>query len=138
MPEKPETVLHCQMHKLNTTGEWVVIIWNRNGESDDLLRGVVNRKNYKNFEQSVKLFWADNEKAKAFTLKRFFRINPQSLASQIPGVHEKAVHPVTKAEREIFQIIMNLNDIHKWEREQIADWLETLDNLPKFKANNVI
>ena len=63
-------------------------------------------------------------------------IHVSALAGQIPGIHEKAKHPVTGEEHEIFWIIMDLNDTRGYTRGQIADWLETLDNLPKFKVDD--
>lgn len=35
--------------------------------------------------------------------------------------------------RELFYIIIHLNDCHKWTREQIADWLDALDLDLQFK-----
>ena len=32
----------------------------------------------------------------------------------------------------IQQVIIHLNDSHEWTREKIADWLDTLDDQPKF------
>ena len=32
-----------------------------------------------------------------------------------------------RGEHRLFHIIVHLNDYHGWSREQIADWLETLD-----------
>jgi hypothetical protein len=34
--------------------------------------------------------------------------------------------------RSLEKVIVDLNDRHKWTREQIADWLDTLDNQPIF------
>lgn len=45
----------------------------------------------------------------------------------LPGVNEVVKHPVTGDKRTIEYIIINLNDSHMWTRDQIADWLETLD-----------
>jgi hypothetical protein len=51
------------------------------------------------------------------------------LEEAIPGFHEMtAVHPVQPGCcTGLRQIIICLNDNHKWSREAIADWLETLD-----------
>lgn len=40
---------------------------------------------------------------------------------------QKVKHPVTGEAHSLRGVIMNLNDGHGWTREQIADWLETLD-----------
>lgn len=52
------------------------------------------------------------------------------LAQQLPGAMDYADCPeCTPAcyETPLYAIIMELNDFHHWTREQIADWLETLD-----------
>lgn len=54
------------------------------------------------------------------------------MAIQLPGMGQKEKHPVTSKIENLFNIIINLNDYHKWTREQIADWLETLDEIPTF------
>jgi hypothetical protein len=52
----------------------------------------------------------------------------------LPGLSAKVKHPVTKSEGIIKDIIINLNDYHKWTREAVADWLETLDVDLRFKS----
>jgi hypothetical protein len=42
--------------------------------------------------------------------------------------------PVTGHTRELFYVIMSLNDGEKWTREQIADWVESLDVDTTFKT----
>lgn len=37
------------------------------------------------------------------------------------------INPVTSKEQSLRHIIINLNDEHRWTREQIADWLESLN-----------
>ena len=49
------------------------------------------------------------------------------LASHLPGVNEKVEHPLTKEITTVRYCIISLNDTYKWTREEIADWLETLD-----------
>lgn len=39
-------------------------------------------------------------------------------------------------EQRLFRIIIHLNDYHGWSREQIADWLETLDVDLKLKEQS--
>lgn len=52
---------------------------------------------------------------------------------------QKVKHPVNGEVHALRSVIMNLNDFHKWPREEIADWIETLDiniNMkPKEAAN---
>lgn len=55
---------------------------------------------------------------------------PISYERQIPGLEEIVTHPVTGSQTSIQNAIMNLNDVCLWSREQIADWLETLDVNP--------
>jgi len=50
-----------------------------------------------------------------------------ALATLLPGVREKVEHPLTKEITTLRYAIISLNDTYKWTREQIADWLETLD-----------
>ena len=59
-----------------------------------------------------------------------------SSASTMPVIREmlpdidsmEATHPVTGDYLHLTSIIMNLNDVHGWTREAIADWLDTLDH----------
>lgn len=52
---------------------------------------------------------------------------PSILAYRLPGMSEKVIHPVSRESNWLIDIIVDLNDRHKWTREAIADWLETLD-----------
>lgn len=55
------------------------------------------------------------------------------LARQLPGYERMVRHPMQ--DNSIYylgDIIMSLNDSYKWTREQIADWIETLDDIPVF------
>ncbi|URQ04714.1 hypothetical protein SEA_EMMA1919_108 [Streptomyces phage Emma1919] len=52
----------------------------------------------------------------------------------LPGVREKVKHPVTGSENTLERVIISLNDQHKWTREEIADWLDTLDIDLTFKV----
>lgn len=60
--------------------------------------------------------------------------DPSTLADQIPGIHQKVKHPVTGNTRELFSVIMSLNDQQRWTRDKIADWLETLSDCPVFEV----
>jgi hypothetical protein len=57
----------------------------------------------------------------------------QRKSNELPGVSEKVTHPVTGDVYRLSTVIMDLNDNHRWTREQIADWLETLDIDINFK-----
>lgn len=49
------------------------------------------------------------------------------LAALIPNIRARVKNPVTGAMDSLNTVIVVLNDTHKWSREQIADWLDTLD-----------
>jgi hypothetical protein len=57
-----------------------------------------------------------------------------AIAMELPGVNEKVKHPVRGIEYKLSDCIMNLNDEYRWTREQIADWVETLDVDTTFKT----
>lgn len=59
-------------------------------------------------------------------------IDVSALASLLPGYHKMVKHPVEGYNCTIGAAIMSLNDSCKWSREQIADWIETLDQVPTF------
>lgn len=66
--------------------------------------------------------------------------------SLLPGIKERVTHPRPFPDDVIIDcksfpqggtirdVIIHLNDIHRWTREQIADWLETLDVDLRFKS----
>jgi hypothetical protein len=51
----------------------------------------------------------------------------ETKSRELPGVNEQVKHPVTGDYTTLARTIINLNDKHKWTREEIADWIETLD-----------
>lgn len=55
----------------------------------------------------------------------------------LPALQELVKNPVTGQMKELKFVIMSLNDKAKWTREQIADWLESLDVDIEFKAKEV-
>src|SRR5687767_2322560 len=57
-----------------------------------------------------------------------------SLSSALPGMFQMEKHPVTGKEGDLRNIIMDLNDHYKWTRDEVADWIETLDNIPVFET----
>lgn len=46
--------------------------------------------------------------------------------------NQKVVHPIHGDKHPLNNVIMDLNDRYEWTREQIADWLDTLDSQPIF------
>ena len=62
------------------------------------------------------------------------------LAEFLPGMKNIEKHPIEEEEKKfpnqwtISNIVQNLNDSHEWDRDQIADWIETLDEVPYFEA----
>lgn len=49
------------------------------------------------------------------------------LSMLMPGVDSWVKHPFRDEYAILYYVIQSLNDSHKWSREQIADWLESLD-----------
>ncbi|QIQ62985.1 hypothetical protein SEA_MOAB_107 [Streptomyces phage Moab] len=58
-----------------------------------------------------------------------------SRVNMLPGIKEMVKHPVSGKIDTIESIIINLNDVQKWTREKIADWLDTLDVDLTFKVD---
>jgi hypothetical protein len=49
-----------------------------------------------------------------------------------PDFQKAVLHPVDDIYLNLMSTITNLNDAHGWTREEIADWLDTLDEQPVF------
>ena len=49
------------------------------------------------------------------------------LATILPAMNAPVKHPVSGDSVKLRDVIVSLNDTHHWTREQIADWLDTLD-----------
>ena len=60
--------------------------------------------------------------------------DPADLARLLPGVFSTVRHPVTGSELSLSRCIISLNDKYKWDRNKIADWIETLDIDITFKV----
>lgn len=60
--------------------------------------------------------------------------DPGQLAKFLPGVDNEVVNPATKKKDTLFRTIIELNDTHKWSRDAIADWIESLDEVPVFSV----
>lgn len=58
---------------------------------------------------------------------------PSFIANMLPGVNNIVEHPVSGKEQRLFDIIINLNDNHNWSREKVADWIDTLPEVPVFE-----
>ena len=56
--------------------------------------------------------------------------SPDRYTIQIDGLQQLVKHPIDGTMATLENTIINLNDGEHWTREQIADWLETLDNNP--------
>lgn len=79
--------------------------------------------------------WAAVKKLLAHVSTQFTG-SPNSLSGmsqKLPGMNMLVKHPVTGERMNLWSVVQNLNDHNKWTREQIADWIETLDNVPTFK-----
>lgn len=108
-------------------GQYLVGVWD--SDKEDIVRGIVTKSTRQAFYAQVKKAFDHN-----VNLDYLFNISVATLADQIPGVHTMATHPVTMKKMDIYSIIIDLNDNHGWSREQIADWLDTLDDQPKFNG----
>ena len=60
--------------------------------------------------------------------------DPSYLAKLLPGVDRVEKNPVSGDEDTLYSIIIELNDTHKWSRDAIADWIESLDDVPTFNT----
>lgn len=51
------------------------------------------------------------------------------LADRIPGMQEHLKCPASAehAAQDVMSLVIHLNDVHRWTREAIADWLDTVD-----------
>lgn len=63
--------------------------------------------------------------------------DPSYLAKLLPGIDRVVKNPVSGDEDTLYSIIIELNDSHKWTRDAIADWIETLDDVPTFSTGPV-
>lgn len=56
------------------------------------------------------------------------------MATELPGVEVRVKSPCDKPcgdsgkVKTIYKIIVHLNDVHKWPRERVADWLDSVDD----------
>lgn len=66
--------------------------------------------------------------------------HPSMLSHKLPGMLEKVDCPACNKQvystTDLRNQIIHLNDTHKWTRNQVADWLETLDIDLAFKVDN--
>lgn len=114
-------------------GKWIWLTWDHESPNDTFVRGIVTNDMVDAYAEWVTDVFG-KELAEAWSVPRhLFKIEPSTMASQIPGIFNLAKHPVNGLERPIHEIIIDLNDSQGWTRESIADWLETLDNQPVFK-----
>lgn len=57
-----------------------------------------------------------------------FESGVRKFADMVPGIYEAVKCPGgCEGDHAIYYTIQHLNDEHEWDREQIADWLDTLD-----------
>lgn len=80
-------------------------------------------------------------------LEEVFKIDPATmgsgnsiideLADAIPAVRANVKHPIENEQQTLAKVIISLNDSYDWTREQIADWLDTLDLDLKFPTPEV-
>lgn len=115
----------------NATRRWAVSVWST--ESDDIIRLVLHDENKDQFLAAVKgTFPNENHDRVESIVYSLLFVDPSVLSQSIPGIMNKTTNPVTGETGTFWQIIQRLNDSTDWTREQIADWLDTCDNAPKF------
>jgi predicted nucleic-acid-binding protein len=51
------------------------------------------------------------------------------LSQQLPGVNLIVKHPVTGENGKLWSTVIDLNDMYKWKREDIADWIENVADI---------
>lgn len=49
-----------------------------------------------------------------------------------PNTVSKCFDPVYKNGKALFGMVIHMNDYHGWDRNRIADWIESLDDVPTF------
>ena len=75
------------------------------------------------------MYWFDNKMAPKpmHYAAKSSSVGRDKAIDKFPGIHEVVKNPVSGIEDTLEVIIIDLNDGEKWTRDQIADWLETLD-----------
>lgn len=109
---------------------WNIQVWD---DSGNLVRGVVGLSNRTDFEEVVRQ--TISGAPPNWNLEHYFRLDPSLLSHFLPGIHKKVKNPVSgKEDEDLFEVIISLNDDHSWTRKQIAEWIETFDDIPKFEV----
>lgn len=117
--------------KISNKGN-LIIVWD--SEQDKVVKGYVTKQTYTEFKEKVRKDLGDV--AEHWQMDKLFAIHPDILSSMIPGIDKDVRHPEENSIRPIKEVIISLNDDYKWTRERIADWLDTLDEQPKFKLGD--
>ena len=94
-----------------------------------------------------KLLFSKFSSQTAISMLRTFKSIPSmfaeesvpELTNELPGIEMLVKHPARNNESKLplRVVIINLNDRFNWSREEIADWIETLDEVPVFEARKV-
>lgn len=95
----------------------------------------------KEYTAEVNEYWLTKSKIDEVKKKKYkHHWNPTPAAdpgiSKLPALKEQVKHPITGLTLDLQSAIIQLNDVQKWTREQIADWLETLDIDIRFGVKN--
>ncbi len=67
----------------------------------------------------------------AYPARRF------NVRRRFPIVKQRAVHPIAGTSASIEDIITSLSDWWAWTRERIADWVETIEGLPRADGDSL-
>ena len=110
-------------------GRFIVQVWNDEGR---FARGPASFKNKETWRQVVELL--NNNTPVPPSYLRFMELDASQLAGSLPWAHMVVKHPVHGKDMGLMETIIDLNDHHGWTREKIADWVETLPDVPKFEV----
>lgn len=112
----------------NTARFYWRVEWEHNyskAKSNEYIDSVIASLPAKYVNDEFQKFWKSN-----LTFGDMVITGPSHYEMQIPGLQAQVKHPCTGNLDTLSSVIINLNDTQKWSREQIADWLETLDENP--------
>lgn len=106
------------------------LVYDANALHPGVVRGVITKDNYQTVAEKINEVFGTQVHIDIY--KYLFRIQAEEWAYDLPGITKVVKHPVSGDDISLFNAIISLNDKHKWTREQIADWIESLDEVPKF------
>lgn len=124
-----EDILKSELHNVIvvTNTDSVLKIYYSTADSVKLLERFLQNNN---LEQSI-----INAVMTKFGKKPADTDHPSALSHKLPGVDIIAVNPVNGVKSTLHSTIINLNDEHKWSREDIAQWIENTFDIKDISFN---